>query len=376
MSLPKIAVTTGDPSGIGPEVCLHLLQNKEVAEQCVPIVFGDKVVLEQAADQCGLPKPAKYIGSLSEAARPCVLDFGVIALDEFETGHINAATGRAGYHYVENAIDAALSGQVAAVTTGPLNKEALRAAEIPFPGHTEIFAAKTHAQRACMLQYSSEVRCVFVTTHVAYAEVPTLLTKERILDTLELGAQAMRRIRGGEPKIGVLGLNGAGKSTLFKILTGKEEPDSGTVEIGSTVHLGYVDQSRDTLNPDNTVWQEISSGEDEIELGELVQSGSAARAGLAMHEIVGLLVEVSDLLLEGGHRDVHGDGERRGLEEGALRARGLPRDLGVRNVCVQKSPRPTAQARATFPPSNRAAIRQYECYSRRSSRSTLFGIYA
>ena len=220
MSLPKIAVTMGDPAGIGPEICLHLLQNKEVARQCVPIIFGDQMVLEQAADQCGLPKPAKYIGGLSEADEPSVLDFGGIALNEFETGNINAATGHAGYHYVENAINAALSGQIAAVTTGPLNKEALNAAEIPYPGHTEIFTALTHAERSCMLQYSSEVRCVFVTTHVPYSEVPKLLTTERILDTIELGAQAMRRIRGGEPRIGVLGLNPhAGEHGLF----GEEE---------------------------------------------------------------------------------------------------------------------------------------------------------
>ena len=145
-----------------------------------------------------------------------MLDLGAITTSDFATGTVNAATGRAGYTYVEDAINAALSGQVAAVTTAPLNKEALRAAGIPHPGHTEIFAALTHAQRACMLQYSSEVRCVFVTTHVPYAEVPGLLTKERILDTLELGAQAMRRIRGNEPKIGVLGLNPhAGEHGLF-----------------------------------------------------------------------------------------------------------------------------------------------------------------
>jgi 4-hydroxythreonine-4-phosphate dehydrogenase len=223
MSLPKIAVTTGDPAGIGPEVCLHLLQNEEIAAQCVPIIFGDKVVLEQAADQCGLPKPQKYIAGLSEADGPCVLDMSAIGLDEFETGTVNAATGRAGFVYVENAIDAALGGQVAGVTTGPLNKEALRAAGISFPGHTEIFAEKTHTQNFCMMQYSAEVRCVFATTHVPYSEVPALLTKERILDVLELGAQAMRRIgciSGHEPKIGVLGLNPhAGEHGLF----GEEE---------------------------------------------------------------------------------------------------------------------------------------------------------
>ncbi len=220
MSLPKIVVTMGDPAGIGPEICLKLLGNTELATQCIVIVFGDRVVMEQAADQCGLPKPKKYIRGLAEADTSCVLDIGAIALDQFEIGTVNAATGRAGYAYVENAINAALSGQVAAVTTAPLNKEALHAAEIPYPGHTEIFTALTHAQRSCMLQYSSEVRCVFATTHLPYAEVPAALTQERILDTLELGAQAMRRIRKSEPQIGVLGLNPhAGEHGLF----GKEE---------------------------------------------------------------------------------------------------------------------------------------------------------
>ncbi len=62
--------------------------------------------------------------------------------------------------------------------------------------------------------------------------------------------------------VGIIGPNGAGKSTLFKILTGKEQPDSGTVEIGSTVRLGFVDQSRDDLNPRNNVWEEVSGGHD------------------------------------------------------------------------------------------------------------------
>ena len=220
MSLPKIVVTMGDPAGIGPEICLKLLGNTELATKCIVIVFGDRVVMEQAADLCGLPKPKKYIRGLAEADTSCVLDIGAIALDQFEIGTVTAATGRAGYAYVENAINAALSGQVAAVTTAPLNKEALHAAEIPYPGHTEIFTALTHAQRSCMLQYSSEVRCVFATTHLPYAEVPAVLTKERILETLELGAQAMRRIRKSEPQIGVLGLNPhAGEHGLF----GKEE---------------------------------------------------------------------------------------------------------------------------------------------------------
>lgn len=235
MTLPKIAVTMGDPAGVGPEVCLRLLQDEAIARLCTPIVFGSAAVLEQAAVQYCLAKPGKVVAGLCEADSPCVLDIGAIGLDDFTTGAINAATGRAAFTYIEDAINAALSGQIAAVTTAPINKVALHAADIPFPGHTEIFAAKTHAPRYCMLQYSSEVRAVFVTTHVGYAEVPGLLTKAAILDTIELGAQAMRRIRGGDPRIVVLGLNPhAGENGLF----GTEEQVAIIPAIESARKLG------------------------------------------------------------------------------------------------------------------------------------------
>ena len=235
MTLPKIAVTMGDPAGVGPEVCLRLLQDEAIARLCTPIVFGSAAVLEQAAVQCCVAKPGKVVAGLSEADSPCVLDIGAIGLDDFKTGAVNAATGRAAFTYIEDAINAALSGQIAAVTTAPINKVALHAADIPFPGHTEIFAAKTHAPRYCMLQYSSEVRAVFVTTHVGYAEVPGLLTKAAILDTIELGAQAMRRIRGGGPRIVVLGLNPhAGENGLF----GREEQVAIIPAIESARKLG------------------------------------------------------------------------------------------------------------------------------------------
>ena len=206
----------GDPAGVGPEICLKLLQNKDIAKICTPIIFGSFSVLAQAATQCNLDKPELVISGLSEADKPCVLDIGGIDLNELTVGTVNAKSGHASYTYIEDAINAALSGQVSAVTTAPINKEALHAAGINFPGHTEIFASKTHAERVCMFQYSSEVRAVFVTTHVSYAEVPSLITKANILNTIELGAQAMERIKGNKPKIVVLGLNPhAGENGLF-----------------------------------------------------------------------------------------------------------------------------------------------------------------
>jgi len=212
MPLPLIAVTMGDPAGVGPEVCLQLLANEEVRTFARPVIFGDLAILQRCAKQAGLPSP--------EASS--VRDLTFFDDSGFEPGVVSAKTGAAGYHYVIKSIEAAMAGEVAAVATAPLNKEALRAAGVPYPGHTEIFADKTGAKRACMFQYSDEVRASFVTVHCGYHEVPALMTLERIVDVIELTAAAMRRIRGTEPKIGVLGLNPhAGEHGLFG--NGEEE---------------------------------------------------------------------------------------------------------------------------------------------------------
>ncbi len=222
MSKPRIAITMGDPAGVGPEVCLQLLANPEIREFATPIVFGDAKLLQRCATQTGLSSPDHIItegdweDSFSSIDQPCVLDLKHFDDERFEPGKVNSKTGAAGYHYVIKSIDAALAGQIHAVATGPLNKEALRAADIRFPGHTEIFAEKTGAKRSCMFQYSEEVRASFVTVHVGYRDVPALLKKDRIVDVIELTAEAMQKIRGTKPKIAVLGLNPhAGESGLF-----------------------------------------------------------------------------------------------------------------------------------------------------------------
>ncbi len=220
--LPRIAVTAGDPSGIGPEVCLRLLAGSSTLPPCIPVVFGDVSVMERTANQCGLPMPGLVIESLEQANRPCLFDLKAISLGEYKTGAVNKATGKAGYKYVTEAIDAALTGKVDAVTTGPLNKVALKMAGVPFPGHTEIFAHRTQSKHSCMLQYSEEIRCVFVTTHVGYAEVPGLLTERRILEVVRLCHDAMQKIRGNKPRLLCCGLNPhAGENGLFG--NGEEE---------------------------------------------------------------------------------------------------------------------------------------------------------
>jgi 4-hydroxythreonine-4-phosphate dehydrogenase len=212
----------GDPAGVGPEVCLHLMADEQIARECTPVLFGDATILARAARATNLPLPkttislAQFQDQSTAISQPCIIDLKTLAADDVQPGKTSAVTGRAGYTYVDRAIDAALAGQVAAVSTAPLNKEAMHAAGINFPGHTEIFAARTNAARSCMMQYSEEITCTFVTVHVGYREVPALLTKERILDVIELTAAALKKLRGHEPKTVVCGLNPhAGEHGLF-----------------------------------------------------------------------------------------------------------------------------------------------------------------
>lgn len=222
MPRPRIAVTLGDPAGVGPEVGLRLLQDPAILELCVPILFGDAAVCQRVARVCGLPMPTTILPrtawpqAAATLASPALLDLAAIDAATVEPGRVSAATGRASYTYIDAAINAALAGDVDAVATGPIHKEALRAAGIPFPGHTEIFAARTSAARSCMMLTSEEITCSFVTAHVGYRDVPALLTIERVRDVIELTAEALRRIRGHSPRLLVCGLNPhAGEHGLF-----------------------------------------------------------------------------------------------------------------------------------------------------------------
>jgi len=216
-SKPRIAVTMGDPAGIGPEICLRLLNQPDVANACVPIVFGDAGVLRRVAGATGIAFQTPVLREWNDAIDSAhVLDLRTLDAEVVQPGRVDARCGEAAYRYVVAAIDAGLSGRVAAVSTAPLNKEALHAAGHLYPGHTEIFAERMRAKRSCMMQYSDEVTCSFVTVHVGYDEVPALLQPGRIVDVIELTADALFRIRRRKPKLLVCGLNPhAGENGLF-----------------------------------------------------------------------------------------------------------------------------------------------------------------
>src|SRR5688572_2800964 len=148
--MARIAVTMGDPAGIGPEICLRLLHHAATQRDYVPVIFGDAGVLQRVAQQCQLDAPRRILsreewnrGILVD--KPSVLDLCAIHADDVTPGRISASSGAASYAYVDEAIRAAIADEVDAISTGPINKEALHMAGYKYPGHTEIFAARTKA---------------------------------------------------------------------------------------------------------------------------------------------------------------------------------------------------------------------------------------
>jgi len=224
MTKPRIAVTMGDPAGVGPEICLDLLADSSVAERCSPIVFGDAEVLRLCAERTGKPSTFQEVSkdNLRSTDSPSVLNLGLMDLDQLKPGIANPATGKATYGYVNEAIDACLAGLVDAVTTCPANKEAMRSAGIAHPGHTEIFAERTQTEKFCMAFICETISCSLVTVHAGYTEVPDLLTEQRIVDVIELTRVTHKKLLGKEPRIAVCGLNPhAGENGLFG--NGEEE---------------------------------------------------------------------------------------------------------------------------------------------------------
>ena len=194
----------GDPAGVGPELCARILCDAEVARVCVPVVFGAKKILEDAASKIGLDTVA----------------FENVVDVPFEStlvpGAVSPNCGQASFDYIQSAIDAAFNGDVKAVVTNPINKEAWHAAGIDFPGHTELFADRCKTEKFCMMMYSPAFSVAMATTHVGYSEVPAELSIARIQEVIELAESAVKRIEKRPARLTCLGLNPhAGENGLF-----------------------------------------------------------------------------------------------------------------------------------------------------------------
>jgi 4-phospho-D-threonate 3-dehydrogenase / 4-phospho-D-erythronate 3-dehydrogenase len=203
--LPSIALTIGDPAGIGPEIVLKALADPEVAPLARWIVVGDARVLQMAEHSTQLTRAPSELRATDTLGD----------LSGFAFGRMDARCGAAAVEYVRIATEMCLSGEADAMVTAPLNKEAVTLSGRPFSGHTEYIAALCGATESRMLLASERLCTVHVSTHVALRAACNLNT-ERILRTIELGYEAMRLLGFERPRIAVCGLNPhAGEHGLF-----------------------------------------------------------------------------------------------------------------------------------------------------------------
>lgn len=236
---PRLALTMGDVAGIGPEIIARALTEGHLASFCQPLVVGHPEWLRRGLQTVGRSVPVVEVAAPAEGFGGEAVTCWNPAGDEVlgvTPGQVQAAAGRAAYEYLVAATRAALRGEVDALTTAPLHKEALHLAGVSFPGHTEILAAECGVREVAMLLYlpaGSAVRgprglgVAHVTLHTSLRSVPELLTTPRIVETIRLLDGFLRRLPAPPgsittptaaefPRLGVCALNPhAGEQGLF-----------------------------------------------------------------------------------------------------------------------------------------------------------------
>jgi len=224
---PTIAITMGDPSGIGPEIVLKALADGRVHRICRPMVVGDRRILDRSAPWAKAthtrPESPASTGNTPPPLDPLMLiDLHNAAPSDCPPGQVSAASGRAAVEYVMKACDMAMAGEADAIVTAPLNKEAMRLAGYPYAGHTELLAERTGAERIAMLLASPQLRVIHVSTHIPLEEAIRRVTRERVLETIISADRACRALGIEHPRVAVAGLNPhAGEAGLF----GSQERD-------------------------------------------------------------------------------------------------------------------------------------------------------
>jgi len=171
MKLPRVAITIGDPAGIGPEVAAKAAASPRVLEVCTPVVYGR------------------------------------IYTPGVATGTLSAEAGRTAYGAIVAAVEDAMAGVVDAVATAPISKEAFALAGLPWRGHTELLAHLTGAPSAAMMFYADALRVVLATIHEPLAAVPRLLTRDLLERVIRLTARELPRFGFAGPRLAVCGLN-------------------------------------------------------------------------------------------------------------------------------------------------------------------------
>ncbi|WP_153722977.1 4-hydroxythreonine-4-phosphate dehydrogenase PdxA [Sporosarcina cascadiensis] len=219
MGIPVIAITMGDPSGVGPEIIVKSLMDPEIYTKCRPIVIGDRTVLEKAKHVTDSKLEIHTVASVKDAK----FEFGSIDLldlnkvsETIEWGKVTAEAGDAAFEYLKAAIELANNHEIQGICTAPLNKEALHKAGHIYPGHTEILAELTGTSDYAMMLTAPGLRVIHVTTHMGLIDAINKIDPERQEAVIRLADETLKKAGIKNPRIGVCGINPhAGENGLF-----------------------------------------------------------------------------------------------------------------------------------------------------------------
>lgn len=219
MDKPIIGIPLGDPAGVGPEIVVKALTNKEIYDICRPVVIGERDTLLNAIDICDVEMDIHFVREPGEG----LYEYGTMDLIDLENidntlvkGKVQAMAGQAAFDYIKKATELALNHQIDAMATTPINKEALKAGGIPYIGHTEILGDLSGTSDPLTMFQVHELRVFFLTRHVSLRQACDLVTKEKVLDYLIRCTEAMEKLGLKDPKFAVAGLNPhSGEHGLF-----------------------------------------------------------------------------------------------------------------------------------------------------------------
>ncbi len=258
MDQPVVAVTMGDPAGIGPEIIANTFAERGFHDENKALVVGNVGMLERVIRLLDLPLRANGVFGPEEALfEPGVVDVMQVGElpEDLPFGELDARAGAAVFEYVRRATELALEGSVGAVATAPLNKEAMHMGGYKYPGHTEILAELTGTKDYAMMLVTRELRVIHVSTHVSLREAIDRVSTDRVLTVIHLAKDALSKIGVEEPRIAVAGLNPhAGENGLF----GNEDAERIAPAVAEAVDEG-IDASGP--HPPDTVFAKARKGE-------------------------------------------------------------------------------------------------------------------
>ena len=256
---PLLAITMGDPAGIGPEVCVKALNLEEISTVCRPLIVGDAGIIRNAMEFCGLVQAVKAIEGpeqgLYRHGTVDVLDLKNLPLSKLRLKQETADHGRASFEYVERAIQLAFAKRVDGTVTGPINKAAINSAGFHYAGHTEIYARMTGSKRYAMMLAHRGFRVVLLSSHVSLRKACDAVRKERVLEVIELAHEAVGNLCGRAPRLAVAGLNPhCGEGGLF----GTEDDEENEPAVISAKAKGILVEGP---LPADTVFSKMKGGE-------------------------------------------------------------------------------------------------------------------